>query len=100
MKEIEEESPPSKTEDGAPNFSFGLRPGHPSGIAQPAPTGLVRTALRVGAGYMLLLPVAAYVTWQGKLIEGKVVTPSFTFALTAELLLAIGCADAERLGMG
>jgi len=49
---------------------------------------------------MLLLPVAAYVTWQGKLIEGKVVTPSFTFALTAELLLAIGCADAERLGMG
>ena len=34
------------------------------------------------------MPVAAYLTWQGRLIEGKGVTPSFPVELPAERLMA------------
>ena len=40
----------------------------------------------MGAGYILGLPVAAYLTWQGRLIEGKGVTPSVTAEISPEAL--------------
>ena len=43
---------------------------------------------RVGSGYILGLPVAAYLTWQGRMIEGKGVTPSIPVALSPEKLIA------------
>ena len=42
------------------------------------------SAFKAGFGYMVGLPVAAYLTWQGRLIEGKGVIPS----VQAELLPA------------
>jgi len=44
------------------------------------------TTFRVGAGYILGLPVAGYLTWQGRLIEGKGVTPSVTAEISPEAL--------------
>jgi len=32
-------------------------------------------AFKVGQGYLLGLPVAAYLTWQGTMLEGKGITP-------------------------
>jgi len=49
---------------------------------------LSRSTFRAGAGYILGLPVAAYLTWQGRLIEGKGVTPSVPVELPADRLLA------------
>jgi len=46
------------------------------------------STFRAGAGYILGLPVAAYLTWQGRLIEGKGVTPSVPVELPAERLMA------------
>jgi carboxyl-terminal processing protease len=43
---------------------------------------------RVGSGYILGLPTAAYVTWQGRMIEGKGVLPSVPVELSPEQLLA------------
>jgi carboxyl-terminal processing protease len=43
---------------------------------------------RVGSGYILGLPVAAYLTWKGRLIEGKGVTPTVTVEMKPEQLLA------------
>ena len=34
------------------------------------------TTFRAGEGYIVGLPVAAYLTWQGRVIEGKGVSPS------------------------
>jgi carboxyl-terminal processing protease len=46
------------------------------------------SAFKAGFGYIVGLPVAAYLTWQGKLIEGKGVTPSLPVVQPAEQLLA------------
>ena len=46
------------------------------------------STFRAGAGYILGLPVAAYLTWQGRLIEGKGVTPSVPVGLPADQLIA------------
>ena len=46
------------------------------------------TTFRVKPGYILGLPVAAYLTWQGSLIEGKGVTPSVPVELPADQLMA------------
>jgi len=43
---------------------------------------------RVGSGYILGLPVAAYLTWQGRMIEGKGVSPDVPVELAAEKLIA------------
>jgi carboxyl-terminal processing protease len=43
---------------------------------------------RVGSGYILGIPVAAYLTWEGKLIEGAGVTPNLTVEMKPEQLLA------------
>ena len=57
------------------------------------------TTFRVGSGYIVGLPVAAYLTWKGKLIEGKGVSP-----LLAELSVnncsKVRCTDAEGLRIG
>ena len=46
------------------------------------------TAFKVGHGYMLGLPVAAYLTWKGRTIEGTGVTPDVTVDLPYESLKA------------
>jgi carboxyl-terminal processing protease len=46
------------------------------------------TTFRVGPGYILGLPVAAYLTWQGRVIEGQGVSPSVPIQLSPEGLLA------------
>jgi len=46
------------------------------------------STFRAGAGYILGLSVAAHVTWQGRLIEGKGVTPSVPVELPADRLMA------------
>jgi C-terminal processing protease CtpA/Prc len=45
------------------------------------------TTFRAGEGYIVGLPVAAYLTWQGKLIEGKGVTPSVPVDLSPDQLI-------------
>jgi len=46
------------------------------------------SAFKAGFGYIVGLPVAAYLTWKGNLIEGKGVTPNVPVELAAEQLLA------------
>ena len=46
------------------------------------------SAFRAGFGYMVGLPVAVYLTWEGRLIEGKGVTPSLNADLKPDQLLA------------
>lgn len=46
------------------------------------------SAFKAGFGYIVGLPVAAYLTWQGKLIEGRGVTPSIPVPQPPEQLLA------------
>jgi C-terminal processing protease CtpA/Prc len=46
------------------------------------------STFKAGSGYIVGLPVAAYLTWQGRLIEGKGVTPSIPVELPPEQLLA------------
>ena len=45
------------------------------------------SVFKVGQGYILGLPVAAYLTWQGSLLEGRGVSPHIELALTAEALV-------------
>jgi len=46
------------------------------------------SAFKAGFGYIVGLPVAAYLTWQGNLIEGRGVVPTIPVAQTPEQLLA------------
>jgi C-terminal processing protease CtpA/Prc len=46
------------------------------------------SAFKAGFGYIVGLPVAAYLSWQGKLIEGRGVTPTIQVAQPPEELLA------------
>ncbi len=46
------------------------------------------STFKAGSGYIVGLPVAAYLTWQGRLIEGKGVTPSVNVEMKPEDLLA------------
>jgi C-terminal processing protease CtpA/Prc len=46
------------------------------------------TTFRAGSGYIVGLPVAAYLTWQGRLIEGNGVSPSVPVELPPERLIA------------
>jgi hypothetical protein len=46
------------------------------------------TTFRVGSGYILGLPVAAYLTWQGKLIESKGITPAVSVELSPDDLVS------------
>jgi len=46
------------------------------------------SALKAGFGYIVGLPVAPYLTWQGRLIEGKGVSPSLEVEMRPEQLLA------------
>lgn len=46
------------------------------------------SAFKAGFGYIVGLPVAAYLIWQGRLIEGKGVTPSVAVEQPPEQLLA------------
>ena len=43
---------------------------------------------QAGSGYILGLPVAAYLTWEGRMIEGKGVTPGVLIELAADKLAA------------
>jgi carboxyl-terminal processing protease len=54
------------------------------------------SAFKAGFGYIVGLPVAAYLTWQGKLIEGRGVRPNIDVALSPEELLAGGDPQMER----
>jgi C-terminal processing protease CtpA/Prc len=46
------------------------------------------SAFKAGFGYIVGLPVAAYLTWQGSLIEGRGVAPTIPVAQTPAQLLA------------
>jgi C-terminal processing protease CtpA/Prc len=46
------------------------------------------SAFKAGFGYIVGLPVAAYLTWQGKLIEGRGVAPGIPVEQPPEHLLA------------
>ena len=46
------------------------------------------SAFKAGFGYMVGVPVAAYLTWEGRLIEGKGVSPSIKVEMKPEQLLA------------
>jgi carboxyl-terminal processing protease len=46
------------------------------------------SAFKAGFGYIVGLPVAAYLTWEGSLIEGEGVAPNIPVALSPEQLLA------------
>jgi len=43
-------------------------------------------AFRVGHGYILGLPVAAYLTWQGRMLENNGISPAVTAELSREAL--------------
>lgn len=44
------------------------------------------TSFKVGHGYVLGLPGAAYLTWQGTMLEGKGITPDEEVGLSREML--------------
>jgi carboxyl-terminal processing protease len=46
------------------------------------------SAFKAGFGYIVGVPVAAYLTWEGRLIEGKGVSPTIPVELSPEHLLA------------
>jgi hypothetical protein len=46
------------------------------------------SAFKAGFGYIVGLPVAVYLTWEGRLIEGKGVSPNIPVGLSPEELLA------------
>src|SRR5260370_38084740 len=46
------------------------------------------SAFKAGFGYIVGLPGAAYLTWEGRLIDGKGVSPSVNVAIKPERLLA------------
>ncbi len=43
-------------------------------------------AFKVGHGYILGLPVAAYLTWQGRMLENDGITPAVSMELSREAL--------------
>ena len=43
-------------------------------------------AFKVGHGYILGLPVAAYLTWQGRMLENDGITPAIPAELSREAL--------------
>jgi len=43
-------------------------------------------AFKVGHGYILGLPVAAYLTWQGRMLENDGITPAVSTELSREAL--------------
>ena len=43
-------------------------------------------AFKVGDGYFLILPVGAYVTWQGKRLEGQGIKPETEVPLSYEAI--------------
>jgi carboxyl-terminal processing protease len=43
-------------------------------------------AFKVGGGYILGLPVAAYLTWQGRMLENNGITPKFCTELSRDAL--------------
>jgi len=45
------------------------------------------SAYKIGHGYILGLPVAAYLTWQGRILENKGITPKFCIELSRDALL-------------
>jgi len=47
---------------------------------------LTGSVFKIGHGYILGLPVAAYLTWQGALLEGKGVSPHIAVDLPSEAL--------------
>lgn len=51
---------------------------------------------RVGSGYILGLPVAAYLTWQGKMVEGTGIKPSVSADLGPDELIAGHDSQMER----
>ncbi len=46
------------------------------------------SAFKAGFGYIVGLPVAAYLTWHGRMIEGKGVTPAVPVELSPDQLIA------------
>jgi C-terminal processing protease CtpA/Prc len=44
------------------------------------------SAYKVGHGYILGLPVAAYLTWQGRMIENNGIVPKFSIELSRDAL--------------
>src|SRR3984893_14051697 len=44
------------------------------------------SAYKVGHGYILGLPVAAYLTWQGRMLENNGIVPKFSIELSREVL--------------
>jgi len=44
------------------------------------------TAYKVGHGYILGLPVAAYLTWQGRILENTGIIPKFSIELSQDAL--------------
>ena len=44
------------------------------------------SAYKVGQGYILGLPVAAYLTWQGRMIENNGIVPKFSIELSRDAL--------------
>jgi len=44
------------------------------------------SAYKVGHGYILGLPVAAYLTWQGRMIENNGIVPKFSVDLSRDAL--------------
>jgi C-terminal processing protease CtpA/Prc len=44
------------------------------------------SAFRVGHGYILALPVAAYLTWQGRILENDGIEPAVPVTLSREAL--------------
>lgn len=44
------------------------------------------SAYKVGHGYILGLPVAAYLTWQGRMLENNGITPKFCIELSRDAL--------------
>jgi len=45
------------------------------------------SAFKVGHGYILGLPVAGYLTWQGRMLENNGITPAFSVDLLRDALL-------------
>jgi len=44
------------------------------------------SAYKVGHGYILGLPVAAYLTWQGRMLENNGIMPKFSIELSRKAL--------------
>jgi len=54
------------------------------------------STFRAGEGYIVGIPVAAYLTWQGRLIEGKGIEPSVSVEMSPEALVAGEDAQMQR----